>query len=60
MLSSEDDEIGAVADSDPQGSDTTGPASAADAPLEEDDASGNDTEDGSTVIEEGIDPFANR
>ena len=60
MLSSDDDEIGAVADSDPQDSDTTSPASAADAQLEEGDALGNDTPDGSTVIEEGIDPFANR
>ena len=60
ILSSDDDEIGAVVDSEPQGSDTTGAASAADARLEEDEASGNDTQDGSTVIEEGIDPFANR
>jgi hypothetical protein len=60
MLSSDDDEIVAVANSDPQVSDTTGPASVEDAPLEEDGALGDDTQDDSAVIEEGIDPFANR
>ena len=60
MLSSDDDEIVAVANSDPQDTETIDPASAADASLEEDDASGNNTQGGSAVTEDGIDPLANR
>ena len=59
-LSSDNNDINAISDADLQEADMADPASAADAPPIEDDASDDDTKDDSADKEEGVDPLANR
>ena len=65
-LLSSDDDIDVAPNTDPQDTNMISPASAADAPLSDDDTQDDSTEEGAEesteegAEEEGIDPFANR